>query len=50
MEKTPDLAQKFIILVDCMSDVTGYSHLGTPIYEAAKKRGIQFAKSTEIML
>ncbi len=47
MEEAPDLAQKFIILEDCMSDVTGYSHLGTPIYEEAKKRGIQFVKSTK---
>lgn len=50
MEEAPDLAQKFIILDDCMSNVTGYSHLGTPIYEEAKRRGIQFARSTEIVL
>jgi hypothetical protein len=30
-----------------MSDVTGLGHLGKPIYEEAKKRGIRFAKSSE---
>jgi len=50
MEDAPALAQKFIILEDCMSDVTGLSHLGAPIYEKAKKLGIRFAKTTEISL
>lgn len=50
MEDAPALAKKFIILEDCMSDVAGLSHLGTPIYEKAKKLGIRFAKSTEIQL
>ncbi|TAH20095.1 MAG: isochorismatase family protein [Cytophagales bacterium] len=47
MEYAPKLANKMIVLDDCMSDVTGLGHLGTPIYEAAKQRGIKFAKSTD---
>jgi len=50
MENAPSLAQKFIILEDCMSDVTGLGHLGAPIYEKAKKLGIRFSKTTEISL
>ncbi len=47
MEYAPHLASKMIVLEDCMSDVTGLGHLGKPIYEEAKKRGIRFAKSSE---
>jgi nicotinamidase/pyrazinamidase len=47
MEYAPKLASKMVILDDCMSDVTGLGHLGAPIYEEAKRRGIRFAKSTE---
>jgi nicotinamidase-related amidase len=50
MEEAPDLAAKFIILEDCMSDVTGLSHLGDPIYKKAKSMGIRFAKSLDIKL
>jgi nicotinamidase-related amidase len=50
MEEAPALAQKFIILEDCMSDVTGFSHLGIPIYAQTKSMGIQFAKSSDIAL
>ncbi len=49
MEYAPKLASKMIILDDCMSDVTGLAHLGAPIYEEAKKRGIRFAKSDEMI-
>lgn len=41
----PDLAKKFVILEDCMSDVTGLSFLGDPAYAAAKTLGIQFSNS-----
>ncbi len=47
MEYAPHLASKMIVLEDCMSDVTGLGHLGKPIYEEAKRRGIRFAKSSE---
>lgn len=50
MEYAPKLASKMIILDDCMSDVTGLGHLGAPIYEEAKRRGIRFAKSTDMIV
>ncbi len=50
MEDAPGLAQKFIILEDCMSDVTGLSYLGAPIYEKAKKMGMRFSKTNELSL
>ena len=50
MEEAPSLARKFIILEDCMSDVTGMGHLGAPIYDQAQGMGIRFAKSTDIRL
>jgi nicotinamidase/pyrazinamidase len=48
MEVAPSLAQKFIILEDCMSDVTGLGQLGTPIFEKARNMGIRFEKSTNV--
>lgn len=50
MEEAPNLASKFVILEDCMSDVTGLSHLGTPIYTKAKAQGIRFTKSSDLIL
>lgn len=50
MDYAPILASKIIVLDDCMSDVTGMGYLGEPIYEAAKKRGIRFAKSSEAIV
>jgi nicotinamidase-related amidase len=50
MEEAPNLASKFIILEDCMSDVTGLGHLGDPIYAKAKSLGVRFSKTTDITL
>jgi nicotinamidase/pyrazinamidase len=50
IEEAPNLASKFIILEDCMSNVTGFSHLGDPIYAKAKSLGVKFAQSTDITL
>ncbi|MCC5946117.1 MAG: isochorismatase family protein [Bernardetiaceae bacterium] len=50
MEFAPDLAQKMIILEDCMSDVTGLGHLGEPIYEAARKKGLVSHRSTVLRI
>jgi nicotinamidase-related amidase len=43
----PTLAKKFVILEDCMSNVTGFETLADPIYEEARKLGIKFGKSTD---
>jgi nicotinamidase/pyrazinamidase len=50
MEEAPNLARKFVILEDCMSDVCEMGHLGVPIYAKAKAMGIRFTKSTEVVL
>jgi nicotinamidase-related amidase len=50
MDYAPNLAQKVIVLEDCMSDIPNLGHLGEPIYQRAKELGIQFVKSSEIEL
>lgn len=50
MKYAPTLANKIIVLEDAMSDVGGLGHLGEPIYDEAKKRGIQFARTTDLTL
>lgn len=49
MQHAPDLAQKFVIIEDVMSDVPGFGMLGDPIYAAARQAGIPFVKSSEII-
>ncbi len=50
MKYAPNLANKIVVLEDVMSDVQGLGHLGDPIYQEAKKQGIRFAKTTDIVL
>lgn len=45
MDEAPDLANRFIILEDCMSDVEGLGHLGAPVFERARKLGIRFDRA-----
>ncbi len=42
MEEAPDLAAKFIVIEDAMSNVTGFETLADPIYEKARQMGIRF--------
>lgn len=49
LDYAPQLAQKMIIIEDCMSDVTGLGHLGEPIYTEARKRGLRFTSSSELV-
>lgn len=46
----PELAKKFVILTDCMSNVTGYEHIADKIYADAKAMGIRFSLSTDAIL
>ncbi len=46
----PDLAKKFVILEDCMSNVTGFEHLADAIYDNAIKLGVTFQKSINVKL
>ena len=41
------IAQKLVILEDCMSDVTGFETLAQSIYEKARREGVRFTLSTE---
>jgi len=50
MEEAPLLARKVIVLEDCMSDVAGLGHLGTPIFEKARIMGIRFGNSADYQL
>lgn len=45
----PELVPKVVLLTDCTSDVTGLGHLADPIYAEARKRGVRFATSTELL-
>ncbi len=46
----PELASKFIVLEDCMSNVTGFETIANQIYESAKKLGVSFARSKDSVL
>lgn len=48
MDEAPDLTERFVILEDCMSDVAGLGHLGTPIFERARELGLRFIKSNDL--
>lgn len=50
MKYAPNLASKIVIIEDCMSDVPDLGHLGEPIYQEAKKQGLRFVKSEDIIL
>lgn len=45
MNEAPSLAQKFIILEDAMSNVTGFETIADPIYQQAKDMGIVFSST-----
>lgn len=53
--EAPELAKKFVILEDCMSDVVipgapDFGAIAQPIYDLAKKNKLRFEKSTQIVL
>lgn len=50
LNHAPELARKMIIVEDCMSDVSGLGHLGEPIYQEAKRKGVRFAKAGDLNL
>lgn len=43
LNEAPQLAQKFTVLEDTMSNVTGFETIADPIYEQAKKMGVRFS-------
>lgn len=50
MKYAPALAEKMIIVEDCMSDVPNLGHLGKPIYDEAKKLGLRFVESAKLVM
>ena len=42
LDESPDLAAKFIVLDDAMSNVAGFETLADPIYTRAKQMGVRF--------
>ena len=50
MDESPDLASKFIVLEDAMSNVSGFETLADPIYNKAKQLGVQFGSTEKITL
>ncbi len=47
MNEAPSLAEKFIVMEDCMANVTGFETLADPIYDRSKAMGIRFTKSSD---
>ncbi len=50
LEEAPELADKFIVLTDAMSNVTGFETLADPIYEKAVKMGVRFSTTKDALL
>jgi hypothetical protein len=46
MDESPDLAAKFIVLEDAMSNVTGFETLADPIYTHARQMGVRFGNTS----
>lgn len=47
LEYVPDLAKKFVILEDCMSNVPGFENIADGIYENAKQAGVRFSNTVQ---
>ncbi len=50
LDFAPGLANKMVILEDCMSDVPNMGHLADPIYQEARQKGIRFAQAASLSL
>ena len=44
LDEAPDLAKRFVVIEDAMSNVTGFETLGDTVYERAKKMGVNFMR------
>ena len=47
LKHAPNLAKKFIILEDCMSNVEGFENIADDIYQSAKDEGIRFSTTDQ---
>ncbi|MDX2306511.1 MAG: nicotinamidase [Microscillaceae bacterium] len=50
LDYAPGLANKMVIIEDCMSDVPNMGHLADPIYQEARTKGIRFVDSRNLTL
>jgi nicotinamidase-related amidase len=50
LDFAPQLVAKLIVVEDAASDVTGLGHLGDPIYTQARRQGVQFVRTTDLVL
>ncbi len=50
LDFAPQLTAKLIVIEDAASDVTGLGHLGDPIYAQARRKGVQFVRTTDLDL
>jgi nicotinamidase-related amidase len=48
LDFAPVMAEKLVLVTDCMSDVTGMGHLADPIYADAWTKNVRFTESTSI--
>lgn len=47
LEEAPDLAPKFIVLEDAMSNVTGFEHIADATYQKAHNMGVRFKNTND---
>lgn len=47
LDEVPQLAQKLVILEDCMSPVPGFEDMVKPIYDRARSEGIRFSTTDQ---
>lgn len=50
LNEAPELAAKFIVLEDTMSNVPGFETLADPIYDRAKQLGVKFETTKSVKL
>ena len=50
LDEAPELASKFIVLTDAMSDVTGFETLADPIYKQAVDMDVRFSTTKDNLL
>lgn len=50
LDEAPELAKRFIILDDAMSNVTGFETMADPIYNKARQMGVRFATTASANL
>jgi len=50
LEEAHELAPKFVVLEDAMSNVTGFEHIADSVYDKAKKMGVRFKNCSDSLV